>query len=53
MNGATIGVRAFQQQIDDQLVTVFGLRPSDDVAAAAAATTAWRGRRCRIRGLSA
>jgi outer membrane receptor protein involved in Fe transport len=29
LNGATIGVRAFQQTIDDQLVTVFGLRTSE------------------------
>ena len=34
MNGATIGVRAFEEQIDNQTVTVFGLRQSDDVAAA-------------------
>ena len=27
--GATIGVRAFRQQIDDQMVTVFGLRRPD------------------------
>ena len=26
LDGATVGVRAFQQTIDDQLVTVFGLR---------------------------
>ena len=34
MNGATIAVRAFQEQIDNQTVTVFGLRQSDTVAAA-------------------
>ncbi len=34
MNGATIGVRVFEEQIDNQTVTVFGLRQSDDVAAA-------------------
>lgn len=28
-DGATIGVRAFQQTIDDQLVTIFGLRTAD------------------------
>ncbi len=33
-NGATIGVRAFEQRIDDQTVTAFGLRKSDSVAAA-------------------
>lgn len=33
-NGATIGVRAFEQRIDDQTVTVFGLRKSDSDAAA-------------------
>ena len=33
-NGATIGVRAFEQRINDQTVTVFGLRQSDSVAAA-------------------
>jgi outer membrane receptor protein involved in Fe transport len=34
MNGATIGVRAFQERIDNQTVTVFGLRQTDTVAAA-------------------
>ena len=34
LDGATVGVRAFQQPIDDQIVTVFGLRQSDDGAAA-------------------
>ncbi len=29
MNGATIAVRGFEQRIDDQTVTVFGLRRSD------------------------
>jgi len=29
LNGATIAVRAFEQRIDDQTVTVFGLRRSD------------------------
>jgi hypothetical protein len=29
LNGATIAVRAFDQRIDDQTVTVFGLRRSD------------------------
>jgi TonB dependent receptor/Carboxypeptidase regulatory-like domain len=33
MNGATIGVRAFQQNVDNQLVTVFGLRTSDSAPA--------------------
>ena len=33
-NGATSGVRAFEQRIDDQTVTVFGLRKSDSDAAA-------------------
>ena len=33
-NGATIGVRAFEQRIDDQTVTVFGLRQDDSAAAA-------------------
>ena len=33
-NGATIGVRAFEQRINDQTVTVFGLRQSDSAAAA-------------------
>lgn len=31
-NGATVGVRAFEQRIDDQTVTVFGLRQSDGAA---------------------
>ncbi|OFW42122.1 MAG: hypothetical protein A3J29_05230 [Acidobacteria bacterium RIFCSPLOWO2_12_FULL_67_14b] len=34
MNGATIGVRAFQQRIDNQTVTVFGLRQLDTAASA-------------------
>ena len=29
MNGATIAVRGFEQRIDDQTVTVFGLRRTD------------------------
>lgn len=33
LNGATIGVRAFTQRIDDQTVTVFGLRQDDSAAA--------------------
>jgi len=33
-NGATIGVRAFEQRINDQTVTVFGLRQDDSAAAA-------------------
>ncbi|MGE0863095.1 MAG: TonB-dependent receptor [Vicinamibacterales bacterium] len=33
-NGATFGVRAFEQRIDDQTVTVFGLRKDDTAAAA-------------------
>ena len=33
-NGATIGVRAFEQRINDQTVTVFGLRQGDSAAAA-------------------
>ena len=32
--GATLGVRAFEQRIDDQTVTVFGLRQDDSAAAA-------------------
>jgi outer membrane receptor protein involved in Fe transport len=32
-DGITVGVRAFEQSIDEQLVTVFGLRLSDGVAA--------------------
>lgn len=34
MTGATIRVRAFREQIDDQLVTVFGLRKPDSEASA-------------------
>jgi hypothetical protein len=33
-NGATVGVRAFQQHIDNQTVTVFGLRQPDAAATA-------------------
>lgn len=33
-NGATVGVRAFEQQIDNQTVTIFGLRPDDRAASA-------------------
>ena len=33
LNGATVGVRAFDQQITDQTVTVFGLRQDDGAAA--------------------
>lgn len=33
-NGATIGVRAFTQRIDNQTVTVFGLRQDDSAPAA-------------------
>ena len=33
LNGATIGVRAFRQQIDDQLITVFGRSPEGPGAA--------------------
>lgn len=29
LHGATIGVRAFRQQVDDQMVTLFGLRRPD------------------------
>ena len=32
-NGATIGVRAFEQRINDQTVTVFGLRQNDSATA--------------------
>jgi Carboxypeptidase regulatory-like domain/TonB dependent receptor len=32
LNGATIGVRAFRQQVDDQMVTLFGLRRPDGPA---------------------
>lgn len=34
MNGATLSLRAFEQRIDEQTVTVFGLRRSDADAAA-------------------
>ncbi len=34
MNGASIGVRAFRQQVDDQMVTIFGLRQPAGPAAA-------------------
>ena len=34
MNGATIGVRAFRERIDNQTVTVFGLRKPDAEASA-------------------
>lgn len=34
MNGAVLGVRAFGQRIDNQTVTVFGLRRSDSEASA-------------------
>jgi hypothetical protein len=34
MSGATIGVRAFRERIDNQLVTVFGLRTPDAEASA-------------------
>jgi outer membrane receptor protein involved in Fe transport len=34
MNGATLAVRAFDQHIDDQTVTVFGLRRQDSEASA-------------------
>jgi hypothetical protein len=34
VNGATFGVRAFRQQVDDQIVTLFGLRRPDAPAAA-------------------
>jgi hypothetical protein len=33
LDGATIGVRAFQQTTDEQMVTVFGLRTDDSVPA--------------------
>ena len=33
-SGATLGVRAFEQRINDQTVTVFGLRQDDSAAAA-------------------
>ena len=33
LNGATVGVRAFRQQIDDQLITVFGRSPEGPGAA--------------------
>jgi TonB dependent receptor/Carboxypeptidase regulatory-like domain len=32
LNGATVGVRAFRQQVDDQMVTLFGLRRPDGPA---------------------
>jgi hypothetical protein len=34
MNGAAISVRAFEQRIDDQTVTVFGLRQTDSTPSA-------------------
>ena len=34
MNGAALGVRVFEQRIDDQTVTVFGLRQSDSAPSA-------------------
>jgi hypothetical protein len=34
ISGATLAVRAFQQRVDDQLVTVFGLRGPDAAASA-------------------
>ena len=34
LNGASIKVRTFREQIDNQLVTVFGLRSADSVASA-------------------
>jgi outer membrane receptor protein involved in Fe transport len=34
MNGATIGVRAFRQRVDDQIVTLFGVRRPESAAAA-------------------
>jgi hypothetical protein len=34
MNGAALSVRAFEQHIDDQTVTVFGLRRSDSAPSA-------------------
>jgi hypothetical protein len=34
MNGARVGVRVFQQQIDDQMVTLFGVRQQDTTAEA-------------------
>ena len=39
LDGVTLGVRAFQQRIDDQLVTVFGLRATDAEAPRSATTT--------------
>ncbi|MCC7124736.1 MAG: TonB-dependent receptor [Acidobacteria bacterium] len=34
MNGARVGVRAFRQQVDDQMVTLFGVRQPDGPAEA-------------------
>ena len=34
ISGATLSVRAFQQRVDDQLVTVFGMRTPDAAASA-------------------
>lgn len=34
LNGATIGIRAFRQQVDDQMVTIFGLRQPEGPASA-------------------
>ena len=39
LSGATLGVRAFQQRVDDQLVTVFGLRRPDAEAVGDSGTT--------------
>jgi hypothetical protein len=33
LDGATLGVRAFHQTIDDQLITIFGLRTADVLSA--------------------
>ena len=42
LNGATIGVRAFDQRIDDQTVTVFGLRQTTARPPRSATTTSAR-----------
>ena len=49
LNGATIALRAFEQRIDDQTVTVFGLRRSD--AGVARSLLRRLGRRRDVRGV--
>ena len=49
LNGATIAVRAFEQRIDDQTVTVFGLRR--ERRRVARSLLRRLGRRCDVRGV--